>query len=79
MESNINAIELDTNTIINEQLARYSKLQSQMAKANMKYYKKTCTLRDDMTEEERLKCEERILKRRATAMKHYKLKKEAQQ
>jgi hypothetical protein len=72
-------MELDANAIMMAELAKYSKLQGQMARANSKYYKKTCTLRDDMTPEERLKCEERISKRRATAMKHYNLKKEAQE
>jgi len=72
-------MELDANEIMMDELTKYAKLRQQMANANMKYYKKTCILRDDMTPEERIKAEERILKRRATAMKHYNLKKEAQQ
>jgi len=50
---------------------KYKRYRDSMAKANKKFYEKTCKIRDDMTPEEKAKAEALIQKRRQHARNHY--------
>jgi hypothetical protein len=51
---------------------KYNRYRASMAKANKKYYEKSCKIREDMTPEEKAKAQAAIQKRRDNSKKHYK-------